>query len=176
MKKAISVQRVLMLTVNLTGDKERDFIALKNYDFEGLQPMEAQVRDMIEMSHEPKIFLSNEKGVFSHALGEDNVLSIWKENIAVEDIEAVIEDVEVEQKSNKTNKLPFSVARQRKLLIERAAKLARDRRAADEYELTENELRDVESITGSWVAGFVEAALLHYTDKLEKLISIHSIR
>jgi len=170
MKKAISVQRVLMLTVNLTGDKERDFIALKNYDFEGLQPMEAQVRDMIEMSHEPKIFLHNEKGVFSHALGEDNVLSIWKEDITVEDID------EVEQKSNKTDKLPFSVARQRKLLIERAAKLATDRRAANEYELTENEFPDVESITGSWVAGFIEATLLHYTDKLEKLISIHSIR
>lgn len=117
MKKVISVQRVLMLTVNLTGDKERDFIALKDYDFEGLQPTEVQVCDMIEMSHEPKIYLHNEKGVFSHALGEDNVLSIWKENIAVEDItdsEPVIEDVEVEPKSNKTDKLPFSAARKRK--------------------------------------------------------------
>ena len=87
MKKVISVQRVLMLSIVLTGDKERDFIGLKDYDFEGLCPMETQVRDMIRMSHEPKIFVSNEKGVFSHSLGEDNILSIWKEDIELEDAE-----------------------------------------------------------------------------------------
>lgn len=87
MKKVVSVQRILMLNVVLTGDNERDFIALKNYDFEGLCPMDVQVRDMINMSHGPKIFVSNEKGVFSHSLSEDNVLSIWKEDIGVEDAE-----------------------------------------------------------------------------------------
>jgi len=87
MKKVVAVQRTLMLNVILTGDAERDFIALKNYDFEGLCPMEVQVRDMMSMSHGPKIFVSNKNGVFSHSLSEDNVLSIWKEDIEVEDAE-----------------------------------------------------------------------------------------
>ena len=85
MKKAVSVQRELIVSIILTGDNERDQVALEDYDFDGLCSTWIVKRDMTKMPHEPKIFLINEKGIFSHSLGEDNKLSIWKETIKLVD-------------------------------------------------------------------------------------------
>ena len=85
MKKVISVQRTLLLSITLTGDTTRDLIALESYGFEDIPVMSIQKRDMITMSHEPEVFYNGPKGTYSHSLGEDNVLSIWQETITVED-------------------------------------------------------------------------------------------
>ena len=85
MKKTVSVQRTLLLSITLTGDTTRDLIALESYEFENIPVMSIQKRDMIAMSHEPVLFYTGPKGTYSHSLGEDNVLSIWQETIAVED-------------------------------------------------------------------------------------------
>lgn len=85
MKKAVSVQRELIVSIILTGDNERDQVALDGYDFNGLCSTWVEKRDMTRTPHEPKIFLINEKGIFSHSLGEDNNLSIWKETIKLVD-------------------------------------------------------------------------------------------
>lgn len=82
MEKIINVQRTLLLSITLTGDVTRDLIALGGYPFE-IPVLFAQTRDMITMPHEPVIFYRGPKGVYSHSLGEDNVLSIWKELITV---------------------------------------------------------------------------------------------
>lgn len=83
MKRVVSVQRTLVLSIALTGDKERDFIALSTYNFEGIKPMLPQKRDMIEGEHEPKIFLVDGEDVYSHSM-KNNKLSIWREQIDVE--------------------------------------------------------------------------------------------
>lgn len=84
MKKTVSIQRTLMLEITLTGDNERDLNALETYNFEGLNVMSLQKRDMIEKEHSPKIFVKDSRGVFSHSL-KGKTLSIWQESFAVED-------------------------------------------------------------------------------------------
>ena len=87
MKKAVSVQRTLVLSIALTGDKKRDLIALNTYNFEGIKPMFPQKRDMVECEHEPKIFLVEGENAYSHSM-KDNELFIWLERINVESIDA----------------------------------------------------------------------------------------
>lgn len=84
MKKAVAIQRTLLLEIALTGDRERDLNALETYNFEGLDVMSLQKRDMVEKEHNPKIFYKGPKGVFSHSL-EGKTLSIWQEFFTVED-------------------------------------------------------------------------------------------
>lgn len=83
MKKTVSVERTLLLSISLTGDSHRDEIALQSLDF-GVPVMSLQIRDMVEENHEPFIFYSGPKGIFSHSL-ENGELSIWEEKLTVED-------------------------------------------------------------------------------------------
>lgn len=85
MKTKVSVQRTLLLSITLTGDKTRDFIALDGYGFKDIPVMSIQKRDMISEKHEPMVFYNGPKGTYSHSLSEDNILSIWQESITVED-------------------------------------------------------------------------------------------
>lgn len=83
-QKVVAVRRTLILHIALTGDVERDLIALEAYDFEGIDVMSIQRRDMVEKEHDPHIFYRGPKGVFSHSMNE-NQLFIWEETIKVED-------------------------------------------------------------------------------------------
>jgi len=83
MKKTVSVERTLMLSISLTGDKQRDEIALRTLNF-GVPVMSLQIRDMVEKDHDPFIFYNGPMGVFSHSL-KDGELSIWEEKFTVED-------------------------------------------------------------------------------------------
>ena len=65
MKKTISVQRTLLLSITLSGDATRDLIALESYGFENIPVMSIQKRDMISMSHEPMVFYNGPKGTYS---------------------------------------------------------------------------------------------------------------
>lgn len=83
--KKVTVHRELVVSIILTGDNERDQIALEDYDFDGLSPLYVTKCSMTKMTHEPIIFINDERGIFSHSLGEDNKLSIWKETIKLVD-------------------------------------------------------------------------------------------
>lgn len=83
MKKKVAVERTLILSVSLTGDKQRDELALRTLNF-GVPVMSFQLRDMVKDDHDPFIFYTGPMGVFSHSL-KDNELSIWEEKFTVED-------------------------------------------------------------------------------------------
>lgn len=81
------VQRVLLLSISLTGDKERDVLAIENSEVaKDFKLSSIQIRDMVEKQHCPFIFLKDEDGVYSHSL-ENNTLSIWQEEFSLEDID-----------------------------------------------------------------------------------------
>lgn len=85
MKKTVVVERTLILSISLTGDRQRDALAVEtSKELMSLGTMSLQVRDMVEEVHAPFIFLKNEKGVFSHSL-ENNTLSIWEEKFSLGD-------------------------------------------------------------------------------------------
>ena len=85
MKKTVTVERTLILSISLTGDRQRDALAVEtSEDLMSLGTMSLQVKDMVSVPHAPFIFLKNEKGVFSHSL-ENNTLSIWEEKFSLED-------------------------------------------------------------------------------------------
>ena len=91
MRKTVTVKRTLLVDIALTGDAERDAIALENSmgsDSQGLFPFVSNisvlVRDMVCVDHDAKIFYNGSEGVFSHSL-LGNHLSIYEENITLED-------------------------------------------------------------------------------------------
>lgn len=85
MKKTVSVERTLMLSISLTGDPQRDALAVEtSKELMSLGTSSLQIENMVEEPHVPFIFLKNEKGIFSHSL-ENNTLFIWEEKLYLED-------------------------------------------------------------------------------------------
>jgi hypothetical protein len=85
MKKTVVVERTLMLSISLTGDPQRDALAVEtSKELMSIGTMSLQIRDMVEEPHVPFIFLQNEKGIFSHSM-ENNTLFIWEEKLSLED-------------------------------------------------------------------------------------------
>ena len=86
-RKAVTVERTLLLCISLTGDSKRDELAIEACEeLTSLLTTPSQMRDMVSSPHTPFIFIKNEKGVFSHSM-VDNILSIWEEKFSLEDID-----------------------------------------------------------------------------------------